>query len=97
MDSTQIQKSTRLARGGLLRSAAFLAGAGLALALAAQVTEISIKALDPHRKVVQGIWFTFGEVVSRPTGSTGVTTLQIPAIAARGESPDYGRLGDLPW
>ena len=53
--------------------------------IAAEQTEVSIKALDPHGKVLPGIRFTFAGVQSLPTDKTGVTDLQVPPLDA-GES-----------
>jgi hypothetical protein len=54
----------------------------LSIPVAAEVTELSIKALDPHGKVLPGIRFAFAGVESLPTSSTGVTDLQVPPVAA---------------
>ncbi len=48
------------------------------VSLAAEVTELPIKALDLEGKVLPGIRFSFGDVESLPTTTTGVTALQAP-------------------
>ncbi len=52
------------------------------VAASAELTEISIKALDSQGKVLRGIRFTFAGVETFPTNTTGVTELQVPPLGA---------------
>ncbi|MEM9293423.1 MAG: hypothetical protein AAGD01_17200 [Acidobacteriota bacterium] len=67
---------------------------GFANTLSAQQTSISIKALDPHGKVQDGIRFSFSGVQSLPTDNTGVTTLEVPPLAS-GRSLEMDLPADL--
>ena len=58
--------------------AAFLTFLCTAVAPAAAQTELSIKALDPGGRVLEGIRFAFGGVESLPTTGAGVTGLDGP-------------------
>ena len=46
----------------------------------AQSSSVAIKALDPHGKVLPGIYFTFGNAESLPTSDGGITQLPVPAL-----------------
>ena len=50
------------------------------MATAGELNQVSIKALDPHGKLLPGIRFTFGNVQSLPTTDNGVTLLQVPPL-----------------
>ncbi len=48
--------------------------------LSADQTTVSIRALDPHGKVQEGVRFTFADIESLPTDKTGVTDLAVPPL-----------------